>query len=80
LQSPGVHQKLKEEIRGRFKSIPEIDIASTSELPYLHAVIQEGMRIVPTASEGFSREAPKGGVTVDGCFVPAAVSQSLQPH
>lgn len=76
LNSPGAHQKLKEEIRGRFKSIHEIDIASTSELPYLHAVIEEGMRIVPTASEGFSRKSPRGGVSVDSHFVPAGVSEA----
>ncbi|KAK5952528.1 hypothetical protein OHC33_006573 [Knufia fluminis] len=73
LKSPTAYTKLTTEIRSRFKSLSEIDISSTSasQLPYLHAVMEEGMRIVPTASLGFSRNAPGPGVTVDGHFVPA---------
>jgi len=77
LRSGTAHEKLKEEIRGRFKGSEELNIISVSKLPYLHAVIEEGMRIVPTASVGFSRISP--GTTVDGCYVPTGVSNTIIP-
>jgi cytochrome P450 len=79
LRSPTAYAKLTTQVRGRFTSLQEIDIASTSasELPYLHAVMDEGMRVVPTASVGFSRNAPEPGVMVDGHFVPAGTELYL---
>lgn len=74
LRSPTVHNQLKTEIRNRFKSLQEIDIASTSRLRYLFAVIEEGLRIVPTATVGFLRRVPFPGVHIDGHFVPGGVS------
>jgi cytochrome P450 len=74
LRSPAAHNQLKAEIRESFKSLQEIDIASTAKLPYLFAVIEEGLRIVPTATVGFLRRVPFPGVEIDGHFVPGGVS------
>lgn len=60
-----------EEIRGAFTSYGEIDGISTDRLPYLKAVIEEGLRAYPVVPFGLPRESP--GETVDGVFVPKGV-------
>lgn len=72
LKSPECYQKLKNEVRGRYKSLHEIDIASTAQLPYLQAVIKEGMRIFPAGPQGLPRRST--GMMVEGHHVPAGVS------
>ncbi|KAI1081392.1 cytochrome P450 [Whalleya microplaca] len=69
IKSPTSHEKLKNEVRRRYKSLQEIDIMSTAHLPYLQAVIKEGLRIFPPAPGGMPRVSP--GMTVDGYYVPA---------
>ena len=49
----------------------EIDISSALQLPYLQAVIKEGMRIFPASSQGVPRTSP--GILVDGVWVPPGV-------
>lgn len=75
LTNPNAHRKLKDEVRSRYQSLQEIDIKSATELPYLRAVLDEAMRIVPTASGGFSRTSP--GAIIIGKYVPEGVSLSL---
>lgn len=73
LKSHRSHQLLKDEVRARYKSMEEIDISSALQLPYLQAVIKEGMRIFPASSQGVPRTSP--GITVDGVWVPPGVCQ-----
>ncbi|KAI0099744.1 cytochrome P450 [Nemania sp. FL0031] len=68
LKSPASHKKLAEEVRARYRTFEEINIISTSQLPYLQAVIKEGMRIYVPGPQGLPRISP--GMTVDGYFVP----------
>ncbi|KAI1132468.1 cytochrome P450 [Nemania abortiva] len=68
LKSPNSYKKLTEEIRTRYQTFEEIDVISTSQLPYLQAVIKEGMRIYVPGPQGLPRKSP--GMTVDGNFVP----------
>ncbi|KAI1434149.1 cytochrome P450 [Xylaria sp. CBS 124048] len=68
LKSPASYEKLTEEIRGRYTRFEEIDVLSTSQLPYLQAVIKEGMRVYVPGPQGLPRKSP--GMTVDGHFVP----------
>ncbi|KAK2753895.1 hypothetical protein FQN54_007254 [Arachnomyces sp. PD_36] len=68
LTSPGTYQRLKDEIRGAYKSYSEIDAASAQKLPYLQAVISEGLRMYPPGSQGFPRES--AGASIDGHWVP----------
>ena len=75
LKSHESHEKLKQEIRTRYKTLDEINIASTSQLPYLQAVIKEGLRIFPANSQGLPRRSP--GISIDGTWVPDGV-RSLQ--
>jgi cytochrome P450 len=66
-----VYEKLCKEIRERYEFYDEIDATSTQQLPYLQAVINEGLRIYPPGSQGFPRLSP--GKTVDGYWVPKGV-------
>ncbi|TGJ85024.1 hypothetical protein E0Z10_g3719 [Xylaria hypoxylon] len=63
-----VWERLCQEIRGRFTSYEEITATSAQQLPYLQAVISEGLRIYPPGSQGFPRISP--GTHIDGHWVP----------
>ncbi|KAL8724112.1 MAG: hypothetical protein Q9166_008124 [cf. Caloplaca sp. 2 TL-2023] len=68
LTNPEPYRKLREEIRNSYTSLDEINAASALRLPYLQAVIAEGLRIYPPGSQGFPRISP--GMMVDEHFVP----------
>lgn len=80
LRDPVSYEKLKDEIRRKFKTYKEIDHVSAQALPYLQAVISEGLRIYPPGSQGFPRVSP--GVSIDGVWVPAGVCNPMpnMPH
>lgn len=63
-----VYRKLALEIRGAFNACEEINGRSTLPLPYLGAVIEEGLRIYPPIPIGLPRVSP--GETVDGYYIP----------
>ncbi|KAL2046333.1 hypothetical protein N7G274_001780 [Stereocaulon virgatum] len=71
LKIPNVGRRLLEEIRAIFKSCNDINAASASSLPYLHAVALEGTRIYAPLPLGPPRIVLRGGDTVDGHFLPA---------
>ena len=77
LKAPDTLKKLQHEIRERYSSLSEITAATALQLPYLQAVISEGLRIYPPGSQGFPRTSP--GATIDGVWIPAGVSSSLEP-
>lgn len=62
------YRKLAEEVRGTFSSYDEITGHATDRLPYLKAVIDEGLRIYPPVPVGMPRVSP--GETVDGEYLP----------
>ncbi|KAF9776196.1 hypothetical protein IL306_005670 [Fusarium sp. DS 682] len=64
----GVWDKLCQKVRDHFKTYEEINAASAQQLPYLQAVISEGLRIYPPGSQGFPRISP--GTDIDGHWVP----------
>lgn len=73
LSSPQAYQKLQDEItagirEGRISS--PITNEEAKRLPYLQAVINEGLRMVPPAITGFPKKVPAGGDTLCGEFVP----------
>ena len=63
-------EKLTHEIRVRFSTEEEIVGNSTNGLPYLNAVLSEGLRLCPTIPDGMRRIVPEGGATVAGCQLP----------
>ena len=63
---------LRKEIRTRFESEAEISLGTLENLPFLTAVIEEGLRIFPPTAFGLPRISP--GALVDGKYVPKGVS------
>lgn len=53
---------------GRISS--PITDAEAKQLPYLQAIIKEGLRILPPVSGLMDKEVPPEGDTIDGYFVP----------
>lgn len=60
--------ELTREVRSAFRSAGEINADRCSELKYLNAVIEEGLRIWPPLPFGQPRESP--GAVVSGVFLP----------
>jgi cytochrome P450 len=84
LNSPGVWNRLCDEVRSRYEKEEEITGQSTANLPYLDAVIHEGnsfhtssnagMRLRPAVHPNLTRETPPEGMTIAGHFVPGNVT------
>ena len=80
ISNPIVYGKLQSEIDDAIKignapASPEIiSLAQAAKLPYLQAVIREGLRIWPPVTDCFPRDVPPGGDTfvIDGrsYFIP----------
>ncbi|KAF2102795.1 cytochrome P450 [Rhizodiscina lignyota] len=78
LRYPRAFEKLKQEVRSKFKSENEIRLAAVAdEMPYLNACLEEGLRIFPPAPIGFLRTIQKGGDTIDGTFIPGGTAVSV---
>lgn len=73
LRNPEKMARLVKEVRGTFKSEEDINFRSVSELKYLVACLEEGLRIYPPVPTGLPRRVPPGGDTIAGKFVPEGV-------
>lgn len=78
LKNPGAMKKLCAEIRTEFKSQDEITFERVGQLPYLLAVLNEGLRMYPPVPTGFPRRVPEGGETVSGYYVPDKVRRQCR--
>jgi len=74
VNSPKVYQALQTEIDASIHdgkvSRPVLSDDDTKSLPYLQAVINEGLRTFPPVTGLNSKVVPPGGDTVDGIFLP----------
>lgn len=73
MSSPRCYWKLQAEIDSAIaasKISSPIKDSEARQLPYLQAVIKEGLRITPPATGLFSKQVPKGGDVLNGIFVP----------
>ena len=72
LTHPSELQRLAREVRRALprSSAIDDDIAALAQLPYLNAVINETLRLLPPLAFGAPRDAPAGGAVVDGHAVP----------
>ena len=77
LRDPIKLQKLTREIRSHFSTEESIAGTSVSALPYLNAVLNEGLRLCPTIPDGMRRSVPEGGASVAGCYLPANTVVSI---
>ncbi|KAK0636053.1 cytochrome P450 [Bombardia bombarda] len=82
MSNPAAYQRLQREIRdgiatGKISS--PIKDAEARQLPYLQAVIKEGLRIMPPASGAFFKTVPPGGDMINGMFIPEGTQIGSSP-
>ncbi|KAK1468967.1 hypothetical protein CMEL01_00734 [Colletotrichum melonis] len=73
ITNPRVHNKLLAEILSKYNTTarrPIISDAEARNLPYLQAVIKEGLRIFPPVAGLMAKQAPPEGDTWNGVFIP----------
>jgi cytochrome P450 len=63
--------RLQDEVRNGFARYEDITGDAVAQLPYLNAVLEETMRLMPPSPIGPPRVSP--GDTVDGVYVPKGV-------
>ncbi|KAK0128135.1 hypothetical protein ONS95_000119 [Cadophora gregata] len=74
LHTPQALNRLSEEVRSSFTTCKDINGDTTQSLPYLNAVISEGLRIFPPVPAGLPRIS--SGDPISGYAVPAGTSVS----
>lgn len=74
LRNPVALGKLTEEIRTSFVTEGDIDFHRVSELDYLNACLEEGLRCYPPVPVGLPRIVPEGGDVIAGEYIPGNVS------
>lgn len=80
LQNPNKMQKLVDELTNSFASDEMMTIDNTDRLPYLAAVLEEGLRLYSPAVPGFPRVVPQGGATIDDKYIPGSVRIPILPN
>jgi len=71
VQNPIALNILTSEIRTSFEKEENISIQTTNELPYLNAVLTEGLGLTNPVPGGLPRVVPEGGDIYAGVFIPA---------
>ncbi|KAJ5084713.1 hypothetical protein NUU61_009292 [Penicillium alfredii] len=69
-QHPQVLQELLQQIQETAPSSSEITFSAVKKMPYLTAVLEECLRMLPPVPNVFPRVVPREGVTICGHFVP----------
>ncbi|KAJ2989383.1 hypothetical protein NUW58_g3496 [Xylaria curta] len=78
--NPDKMATLVSEIRERFNSYETITLEALRALPYLNAVISEGLRLCPPIPWILPRRVPGTGDTVCGVWLPGGTPVSIQVH
>jgi cytochrome P450 len=73
LMNPQVYEKAKAEVRSAFAHPEDMTLASTARLPYLHALMEEGLRMYPPVAFALPRVTGKDGDHIAGHWVPPNV-------
>jgi cytochrome P450 len=80
LKNPEHMKRLTDEIRSTFKHESEITIEKLQAMKYVHACIEEGLRVYPPVPNGLPRLTPEGETTmIDGKAIPGGVGV-MAPH
>lgn len=80
LQRPRILEKLAEEIREAFESPNDIKTPKLNQLPYLHACIEESLRIAPPKPGSLPRIVLPGGTKIDGHHIPAGTTVGVSHY
>jgi cytochrome P450 len=80
LKNPDKLKVLTDEIRGACKSDEDLTLETLAGLKYLHACLEEGLRMYPPVPSGLSRIVPPGGLDICGQYVPPKVSKPKRLH
>lgn len=76
LKVPERKAKLMEEIEDRRRAgqlSDPVKLSEANEMPYLQACMYEALRLHPAVGMSLPRVVPKGGITIDGRFLPEGV-------
>lgn len=73
-QNPTMLKTLADEVRRAAPLKADLTMANLSQLPYLTAVLKEGLRIVSPVQLSFPRTVPPEGAFINGYWVPGRVS------
>lgn len=76
IQNPSAHQTLLSELTTDFASEP-LEFPILNRLPYLNAVINETLRLLPPVCCGQRRVVPKGGAVIEGHYVAGGISVTM---
>ncbi|KAF2787165.1 cytochrome P450 family protein [Melanomma pulvis-pyrius CBS 109.77] len=77
---PEALARLRNELEGairRGEIADSITFKQAQKLPYLQAVIKEGLRIHPATGLILGRVVPKGGATIAGCLFPEGTTVGI---
>ncbi|KAH9223887.1 benzoate 4-monooxygenase cytochrome P450 [Leptodontidium sp. 2 PMI_412] len=74
LNNPLSMETVVKEIRENFGSIEEIGNPKLGSLPYLHACLEETLRMNPPKPSSLPREVLNGGLMIDGYLIPQGVN------
>ncbi|KAJ5663290.1 hypothetical protein N7507_004021 [Penicillium longicatenatum] len=77
LRSPHAFAKLKDEVRGAFKSDSDVTLEACNQLVYLQACLNEALRMYPPVPVGLPRVIDAQGDTIDGNWVPGGITVSV---
>ncbi|KAG4432888.1 hypothetical protein IFR05_011634 [Cadophora sp. M221] len=74
LDNPHAMEIVTKEIRESFESTDEISNPKLGSLPYLHACLEETLRMNPPKPSSLPREVLKGGLMMDGHLIAQGVN------
>ena len=77
-RTPEALKNLTDEIRNTYAKSDEMTFANLKELPYLNAVVEEGLRMCPPNPGGLHHVVPQGGDFVCGNWFPGGVRCRLK--
>ena len=79
LKSPSCKKRLVDEIDANLGLGECISFSDSNKLPYLQAVIKEGLRLHPAVGQTLPRYVPEGGADIAGVHFPAGAKVGVNP-
>ncbi|MCJ1478596.1 hypothetical protein MMC13_007277 [Lambiella insularis] len=79
-KTPSVLEAFTNEVRSTFTQTEDITFANLKKLPYLNAVIEEGLRLCPPNPGALHHVVPLGGSLVCGNWFPEGTNISVHQY